>query len=181
MEEAREVLNSMLAGNSGADQALALAQLDQESTILSSSQLIGFLESELPEVREAALAVAARRRDEALLPAIISSLALPRTALLARQVLNQFAQGQVISHVEQRLKEPGLSEGLRLGMLRTLKSYPGDATARLLSGMLEQLERNAYQETVDALLTVSRQHPIPSQVAGEAAEEAGQACPPGRT
>ncbi len=171
VEEARAILNGMLDGPSG-EQALALEQLDQEFAMLSGPRLIGFLESGTPEVREAALAIAASRRDEALLPAIISSLAIPGTALLARSVLNQFPQAKVIAQIEQRLKEPGLSEGLKLGMLRTLKSYPGDATARLLSRSLEQRERSAYQETVDALLAVSRRHPIPSQVAGEAAEEA---------
>ena len=172
VEQARAILNGMLSASSGEEQALALAHLGQESAMLSSQQLSSFLGSESPEVREAALAVAAGRRDEALLPGIITSLAIPRTALLARQVLNQFAQARVISHIEQRLKEPGLPEGLRVGMLRTLKGYPGDDTARLLCELLERRERGAYHETVDALLAVSRQHPIPSQVAGEAAEEA---------
>src|SRR4030095_10774112 len=70
VEEAREILNGILDGASG-EQALALAQLDQEFAMLSGPRLIGFLESGTPVVREAALSIAASRRDEALLPAII--------------------------------------------------------------------------------------------------------------
>ena len=55
---------------------------------------------------------------------------------------------------------PDLSRKLRLGIIRTLREYPGDRAINMLLKQLNRDDQDVYNEVVDSLLAVARVHPI---------------------
>ena len=119
------------------------------------------LATKTAKVREAALEVAAARRDESLLPAVIPSLGEPRLAPAARRALSSFDGNRVTKFAaEQSRREP--PGPVYLGMLRALADISSPAAIDVLVAQLGGDELEVASTVAKSVRRISGQHPIAS-------------------
>ena len=158
--DAESILNEMLDGEDESAQATALNHLVYNDSILPQDKLIHFLRNEGHLISNVALTIAEKRKDPDLVPAIISNLDLPKTSLQARLTLQKFSDELTLEEFQKLFDTPDLSRKLRLGIIRTLREYPGDRAINMLLKQLNRDDQDVYNEVVDSLLAVARVHPI---------------------
>lgn len=160
LEEARTILKQMLADSDEAVQIIALNLLVHNEEFLPRARVIEFLENESPAISETALTIAQIRRDETLIPAIVTNLDIPQTVLKARQVLKDYPPQKILAFFNQSLNQKDLSRKRRLGIIRALKEYPTDESISMLLTQLNLSDFLVYSEVIESLLTIARSHPL---------------------
>jgi ATP/ADP translocase len=103
--QARAILTSALTGTSDEQRKIALELLAGNAEVLTPPILRECLGKPSANVREAALEVAAERKDAALIPAIIANLDSPATAAGARRALESFAPQKVLPCLAEALQD----------------------------------------------------------------------------
>ena len=170
-DQAENHLKNMLESDDEVTQATALKRLVNNDQFLPQDALISFLSHEGDIISNAALTIASKRKDETLIPAVITNLAIPKTSLQARQTLEQFSDELVLDQFEILIESEDTLRKLRLGIIRALREYPDDRAIDLLLTQLNQTDQDRYNEVVDALLAVARIHPIGEEKKDRITEE----------
>ena len=164
-------LKKMLESNDEITQATALKRLVYNEQFLPQDALNAFLVNEGDIISNAALTIAGKRKDDGLIPAVITNLALPKTSLQARQTLGDFSDQLVLDQFDSLLQSKDTFRKLRLGIIRTLREYPNDQAIDLLLTQLNRNDQDIYNEVVDALLAIARLHPIGEDKQDQIADE----------
>ena len=159
-DKAKMILNDMLAKEDEATQATALKRLIYNDEILTNEKLIFFLENDSDIISNVALSIAEKRKDELLIPAIISNLSLAKTSLQARQTLKKFSEELIEEQFKQLLQSKETTRKLRLGIIRALREYPNEASIELLILQLDDSDQDIYNLVVESLLAIARLNPI---------------------
>lgn len=159
-DKAADHLKNMLKSDDEIIQSTALKKLMYNEQFLPQEALNTFLTHEGDIISNAALTIAGKRKDVELLPAVTTNLALPKTSMQARQTLEQFPNEYVLEHFDSLLESEDTSRKLRLGIIRALRSYPGNHSIKTLLTQLNQNDQGIYNEVVDALLAIARVHSI---------------------
>ena len=128
--------------------------------ILTNEKLLLFLQHDSDIISNVALNIAEKRKDELLIPAIISNLSLPKTSLQARQTLKKFSEELIEEQFKQLLQSKEITRKLKLGIIRTLREYPNEASIELLISQLDDSDQDIYNLVVESLLTIARLNPI---------------------
>jgi CRP-like cAMP-binding protein/ATP/ADP translocase len=163
-DAARTHLQTLLEGDDTAAAALALRHLGDNPEILSTAELAKFLEHPSPQIREAVLHLARRRRESKLLPGIVRNLEYPTTALLARAVLQEFPSAQVLPVLQTATRRDDRSREYTRGLLRTLKTYDPPEAPHLILDLIEWENPSLAREGVEALLAIARRTPLPPPI-----------------
>jgi len=159
-DKAKMILNDMLDKEDEATQATALKRLIYNDDILTNEKLLLFLQHDSDIISNVALNIAEKRKDELLIPAIISNLSLPKTSLQARQTLKKFSEELIEEQFKQLLQSKEITRKLKLGIIRTLREYPNEASIELLISQLDDSDQDIYNLVVESLLTIARLNPI---------------------
>ena len=159
-DKAKMFLNDMLDKEDEATQATALKRLIYNDEILTNEKLIFFLENDSDIISNVALSIAEKRKDELLIPAIISNLSLAKTSLQARQTLKKFSEELIEEQFKQLLQSKEITRKLRLGIIRALREYPNEASIELLILQLDDSDQDIYNLVVESLLAIARLNPI---------------------
>ena len=159
-DKAKMILNDMLDKEDEATQATALKRLIYNDEILTNEKLIFFLENDSDIISNVALSIAEKRKDELLIPAIISNLSLAKTSLQARQTLKKFSEELIEEQFKQLLQSKEITRKLRLGIIRALREYPNEASIELLILQLDDSDQDIYNLVVESLLAIARLNPI---------------------
>jgi len=159
-DKAKMILNDMLDKEDEATQATALKRLIYNDEILTNEKLIFFLENDSDIISNVALSIAEKRKDELLIPAIISNLSLAKTSLQARQTLKKFSEELIEEQFKQLLQSKETTRKLRLGIIRALREYPNEASIELLILQLDDSDQDIYNLVVESLLAIARLNPI---------------------
>ena len=170
-DKAEMILNNMLSKEDEATQATALKRLIYNDQILTNEKLIFFLEHDSDIISNVALNIAEKRKDEILIPSIISNLSLAKTSLQARQTLKKFSEKLINEQFRQLLESKETSRKLRLGIIRTIREYPGEASIELLITQLDDNDQDIYNLVVDSLLAIAHINPIAEEKQDRIANE----------
>ena len=167
LKESEKALYSMLHSSSQEATIAALHYLQEPMGILSDDLLIQFLEHDHSKIRESALLIAKNRSVEKLLHPIISNLAFPKTAMQAREALSAYDLDDVFDAFESSLENDKTDFFLQLGIIRCLKHYGDERSARILSSLLRHDKLLFLSETVDSILGVARKNDLSEELLGE--------------
>ena len=170
MDEPKQVLNKMLTDSSNEEIIAALDCLNRPMGVLSDELLIKFLRHDHSKIRESALTIAKNRGVEKLLEPIIENLAFPKTAMQARQALSEYPQDEVFYGLDLTLKNVETDFFLRLGIIRCLKHFPDEKSARILTSLLNHDKLLLLSETVDSLLGVGRKTELSDKFLNEVSD-----------
>ena len=138
-------------------QAMAIRHLTEQQDILSNDLLIEFLENPSEITSNSALEVAAKRKDQELIPAIISNLSNPKTLPTARYTLQQFSEDLIIPELISTFEQKNIHQDLLRGIVVILKVYRSTETIDALIGLLERKEKRVLGDIIDTLLVMARQ------------------------
>jgi HEAT repeat protein len=170
-DKAQMILNDMLDKEDESTQATALNRLIYNDQILTNEKLVFFLEHESDIISNVALNIAEKRKDEILIPAIISNLSLAKTSIQARQTLKKFSEELIDEQFEQLLQSKETNRKLRLGIIRTLREYPDEASIKLLISQLDNSDQDIYNLVVESLLAIAREDSIGEEYKSRIAHE----------
>tara|TARA_B110000196_G_scaffold141476_1_gene122470 strand:- start:1923 stop:5090 length:3168 start_codon:yes stop_codon:yes gene_type:complete len=170
-DKAQMILNDMLDKEDESTQATALNRLIYNDQILTNEKLVFFLEHESDIISNVALNIAEKRKDEILIPAIISNLSLAKTSIQARQTLKKFSEELIDEQFEQLLQSKETNRKLRLGIIRTLREYPDEASIKLLISQLDNSDQDIYNLVVESLLAIARVDSIGEEYKSRIAHE----------
>ena len=159
-DKAKMIFNDMLEDEDESAQATALKRLIYNDQILTNDKLIFFLKHDSDIISNVALNIAEKRKDETLVPAIISNLSLAQTSIQARQTLKSFSEKLINEQFEKLLESKETNRKLRLGIIRTLREYPDDYSIELLISQLDSNDQDIYNLIVESLLAIARVNPI---------------------
>ena len=170
-DKAKMILNNMLDEQDDTTQATALKRLIYNDQILTNDKLKSFLNHNSEIISNVALNIAEKRKDESLVPAIISNLSIAQTSIQARQTLKSFSEELINEQFKQLIESNATSRKLRLGIIRTLREYPNEDSIELLISQLDNNDQDIYNTIVESLLAIARVNPIKkdkhNQIAGE--------------
>ena len=156
MDKAIMILNNALESDDEQIKANAIKRLEKNEEILPETKLIEFLKDENIYVSNVALQIAEKRKDESLIPAIISNLSNIKTSLQARQTLKVFSKNFIIQSFKDLLSKEDLSRSLRLGIIRALREYDGHTSIDILISQLSHNDQDIYNEVIDSLIICAR-------------------------
>ena len=159
-DKAKIIFNDMLENEDESAQATALKRLIYNDQILTNDKLIFFLKHNSDIISNIALNIAEKRKDETLVPAIISNLSLAQTSIQARQTLKSFSEELINEQFEKLLQSKETNRKLRLGIIRTLREYPDKSSIELLISQLDSNDQDIYNLIVESLLAIARVNPI---------------------
>ena len=160
LEKAKKILSEMLSSNEESIKATALKKLSDNDSILTNKKLIKFLKSNSGLISNVALTISEKRGNEDLIPAIISNLNIPNTALQARQTLKKFSDEIVLDHFNEMLANEKVKRKLFLGILYALREYPSKRSLDMLFDKLDRGDQEVYNETVDSIIAIARVMPL---------------------
>ena len=170
-DKAKMILNNMLDEQDDTTQATALKRLIYNDQILTSDKLKSFLNHNSEIISNVALNIAEKRKDESLVPAIISNLSIAQTSIQARQTLKSFSEELINEQFKQLLESSATSRKLRLGIIRTLREYPNEDSIELLISQLDNNDQDIYNTIVESLLAIARVNPINENKQNQIADE----------
>lgn len=170
-EKAKTTLQELLDDPDPYTASLALQNLSSTPELIPSERLNHLLLDEASEVRMAALGLIQDGRDKSPLSAIIQNLAFRKTVIAAREALKHFSETEVLQSLEEAARGDGASLNLKLGILHTLKLYPSAGSAYIVHQMMDRNNPRIYRESVDALLSIARQNPLPETLLKDLHEE----------
>jgi hypothetical protein len=168
---ARNTLDDMLAHPDKLVNIIVLRTLVNAPFLLSNDRVSRFLLSESPQVCYAALEIAERRNDAALVSGIATNLRHSQTAALARRLLRTYPAYRVFQALTTLGKQPGIGRQYTVEIIRTLKDYPTLYTIYYLIAFLDFSNPPVYAETVDAFLAIARRKGLPSEILNRAKTE----------
>jgi ATP/ADP translocase/HEAT repeat protein len=170
-DKAKMILNNMLDEQDDTTQATALKRLIYNDQILTNDKLKSFLNHNSEIISNVALNIAEKRKDESLVPAIISNLSIAQTSIQARQTLKSFSEELINEQFKQLLESNATSRKLRLGIIRTLREYPNEDSIELLISQLDNNDQDIYNTIVESLLAIARVNPINENKQNQIADE----------
>ena len=170
-DKAKMILNNMLDEQDDTTQATALKRLIYNDQILTSDKLKSFLNHNSEIISNVALNIAEKRKDESLVPAIISNLSIAQTSIQARQTLKSFSEELINEQFKQLIESNATSRKLRLGIIRTLREYPNEDSIELLISQLDNNDQDIYNTIVESLLAIARVNPINENKQNQIADE----------
>ena len=170
-DKAKMILNNMLDEQDDTTQATALKRLIYNDQILTNDKLKSFLNHNSEIISNVALNIAEKRKDESLVPAIISNLSIAQTSIQARQTLKSFSEELINEQFKQLLESSATSRKLRLGIIRTLREYPNEDSIELLISQLDNNDQDIYNTIVESLLAIARVNPINENKQNQIADE----------
>ena len=170
-DKAKMILNNMLDEQDDTTQATALKRLIYNNQILTNDKLKSFLNHNSEIISNVALNIAEKRKDESLVPAIISNLSIAQTSIQARQTLKSFSEELINEQFKQLLESSETSRKLRLGIIRTLREYPNEDSIELLISQLDNNDQDIYNTIVESLLAIARVNPINENKQNQIADE----------
>lgn len=170
-DKAKMILNNMLDEQDDTTQATALKRLIYNDQILTNDKLKSFLNHNSEIISNVALNIAEKRKDESLVPAIISNLSIAQTSIQARQTLKSFSEELINEQFKQLLESSETSRKLRLGIIRTLREYPNEDSIELLISQLDNNDQDIYNTIVESLLAIARVNPINENKQNQIADE----------
>ena len=170
-DKAKMILNNMLDEQDDTTQATALKRLIYNDQILTSDKLKSFLNHNSEIISNVALNIAEKRKDESLVPAIISNLSIAQTSIRARQTLKSFSEELINEQFKQLIESNATSRKLRLGIIRTLREYPNEDSIELLISQLDNNDQDIYNTIVESLLAIARVNPINENKQNQIADE----------
>jgi len=156
-DEARKLIQEKMSSDDPIIQAMAVRHLVDQEDILTQTLLKQFLENPSEITSNAALAVAGKRKNSELIPAIITNLANPKTLPTARFILQQFSEDIVITELIKFLENENIDRDLLRGIVVTLKVFKSNETIDALIALLERNEKRVMGEIIDTLLSMARQ------------------------
>ena len=160
LEKAKKILNEMLASNEESIKATALKKLIDNDSILTNKKLIKSLKSDSDLISNVALTISEKRGTDDLIPAIISNLNIPNTALQARQSLKKFPDEIILDQFDEMLSNEKIKRKLFLGILHTIREYPTKRSVDMLFDRLDRNDQEAYNEIVDSMIAIARVLPL---------------------
>ena len=170
-DKAKMILNNMLEEQDDTTQATALKRLIYNDQILTNDKLKSFLNHNSEIISNVALNIAEKRKDESLVPAIISNLSIAQTSIQARQTLKSFSEELINEQFKQLIESNATSRKLRLGIIRTLREYPNEDSIELLISQLDNNDQDIYNTIVESLLAIARVNPINENKQNQIADE----------
>ena len=170
-DKAKMILNNMLDEQDDTTQATALKRLIYNDQILTNDKLKSFLNHNSEIISNVALNIAEKRKDESLVPAIISNLSIAQTGIQARQTLKSFSEELINEQFKQLIESNATSRKLRLGIIRTLREYPNEDSIELLISQLDNNDQDIYNTIVESLLAIARVNPINENKQNQIADE----------
>ena len=170
-DKAKMILNNMLDEQDDTKQATALKRLIYNDQILTNDKLKSFLNHNSEIISNVALNIAEKRKDESLVPAIISNLSIAQTSIQARQTLKSFSEELINEQFKQLIESNATSRKLRLGIIRTLREYPNEDSIELLISQLDNNDQDIYNTIVESLLAIARVNPINENKQNQIADE----------
>ena len=170
-DKAKMILNNMLDEQDDTTQATALKRLIYNDQILTNDKLKSFLNHNSEIISNVALNIAEKRKDESLVPAIISNLSIAQTSIQARQTLKSFSEELINEQFKQLLESSETSRKQRLGIIRTLREYPNEDSIELLISQLDNNDQDIYNTIVESLLAIARVNPINENKQNQIADE----------
>ena len=170
-DKAKMILNNMLDEQDDTTQATALKRLIYNDQILTNDKLKSFLNHNSEIISNVALNIAEKRKDESLVPAIISNLSIAQTSIRARQTLKSFSEELINEQFKQLIESNATSRKLRLGIIRTLREYPNEDSIELLISQLDNNDQDIYNTIVESLLAIARVNPINENKQNQIADE----------
>ena len=170
-DKAKMILNNMLDEQDDTTQATALKRLIYNNQILTNDKLKSFLNHNSEIISNVALNIAEKRKDESLVPAIISNLSIAQTSIQARQTLKSFSEELINEQFKQLIESNATSRKLRLGIIRTLREYPNEDSIELLISQLDNNDQDIYNTIVESLLAIARVNPINENKQNQIADE----------
>ena len=170
-DKAKMILNNMLDEQDDTTQATALKRLIYNDQILTNDKLKSFLNHNSEIISNVALNIAEKRKDESLVPAIISNLSIAQTSIQARQTLKSFSEELINEQFKQLIESNATSRKLRLGIIRTLREYPNEDSIELLISQLDNNDQDIYNTIVESLLAIARVNPINENKQNQIADE----------
>jgi len=164
-EEARELIQWKMSSKDPKIQAMAIKHLSDQNNILTHNLLLKFLKDPSEITSNSALVVAAKRKNDELIPAIITNLDNPKTLPTARDTLQQFSEETVISELMTVLADEKIDQNLLRGIVVTSKVFRSDEMIDALIGLLERNDKRVISDIIDTLLSMARQDPLAEEYA----------------
>ncbi|MBN1831599.1 MAG: cyclic nucleotide-binding domain-containing protein [Deltaproteobacteria bacterium] len=163
-EVARSTLGELLKSEDETQKILVLQMLLYIPTLLTDAQLRECLESESIRIRMETLKIVHHRGDENLIPHVIDCLDCPQLRTSARGLLKTYPADKVIAAMDRACYLPETSMYHQIEIIRTLRVYPDLNSIRCLVSLFEESSIPIQAETVDTLLEIARQNPLPASV-----------------
>jgi len=160
IDKANSILIQMINSDDNVSQATALKRLIYNDSILPQDKLIEFLKNDSELIRNVALNISEKRKDEILIPAIINNLMFAKSSLQARQTLKVFSDEIIMEKFKEILLSKETNRKLRLGIIRTFREYPNTESLEILLSQLDSNDQDIYNVIVDSLLAIARVNPI---------------------
>ena len=163
-EVARSTLSEMLKCEDETLKTEVLQMLLHIPTLLTDAQLRECLESDSIRIRMETLKIAHHRRDENLIPQVIDCLSCPQLRADARGLLKTYPAEKVVAAMDRACYLPETSTDHQIEIIRTLRVYPDLDSIRCLVSLFEESSIPIQAETIDTLLEIARQNPLPESV-----------------
>jgi len=161
---ARSTLGELLKSEDETLKIVVLQMLLFIPTLLTDAELRECLESDSIRIRMETLKIAHHRRDENLIPTVIDCLSCPQLRTDARGLLKTYPAEKVIAAMDRACYLPETSTDHQIEIIRTLKVYPDLNSIFCLVSLFRESPIRIQAETVDTLLEIARQNPLPESV-----------------
>jgi ATP/ADP translocase len=168
--KAISILQNQIHGPDPYTTTVALQSLIEAPDLISADQISQLLSHDSVDVRAAALDLIQSGGEKSLLPFIVENLADSKTVLKARSALKHFDETEAISALAEKSRS-GIPEDLSCAILNTLKHYPGAGSAMVTSEMMDRSNPQIYRESVDTLLSIARNTPLPNALLEDLEDE----------
>lgn len=163
-ESAARSIREKLVGDNENIKAVTLRMLHHIPDFLTGTQLQEYCMSDSIHVCRAALDIAHQKHHSDLLPCIIHCLKHPQTRSAARKALEIYPPGDVIDNLVIFLTQDEIDTDHKIHVIRTLKDFPDPRSISILVQMLDHRFIKIESESIDALLKIARQTPLPAEI-----------------
>jgi AAA family ATP:ADP antiporter len=161
---ARSTLGELLKSEDETLKILVLQMLLFIPTLLTDAQLRECLESDSIRIRMETLKIAHHRKDADLIPSVIDCLSCPQLRTDARGLLKTYPAEKVIAAMDRACYLPETSTNHQIEIIRTLRVYPDLNAIHCLVSLFNESSTPIQAETVNTLLEIARQNPLPASV-----------------
>ena len=169
--QARSALSSLLESDSNTEVVAALSKLDGDYGLIDSDRFEKLASSTSAVIRDAALLYANKCPLTEFLPSVVLATTNPQSATQARLVLNRYPSERVVRECRRVLSRHQGSSNVRLGLVRTLRDYPGESSTQALVECIDGADALLLQEIADSLRAMSKREPLPKNVISRLCQE----------
>jgi AAA family ATP:ADP antiporter len=177
IEAAQDALREMLESLNANASALALKTLGElptevASAVVHESTLRDMLHSRSTRARRFILEMVVnpgywakeKPADNDTILSVALNLEKPATRPLAEQVLKNYPPAHVTEVLTTILRDKGSSLGLKTGVVHALQNYPDPRAVEELVNRMDASKAALYAASVNTLLVIARQHPLPPEL-----------------